>query len=99
MTDKYIIAGIMIFVLICWAIFVMVWRGNQRQLAEWRKYIKKGDQCYFINTLGEKSYVTVLAVDRSRPRDVQIELILGGHKSEHWVEAAQLFPNYKREDN
>jgi len=98
MTDKYIIAGILIFAGICWAVFVAVWRSNQRQLAEWRQNIKKDDRCYFINTLAEKAYVTVIAVDRSKPRDIQVEMEWGGIKSTPWIESSQLYPNPQKEE-
>ena len=97
MSDKYIFAGILIFVLICWAIFVAVWRSAQRTLREWRGTIKKDDRCYFINTLGEKAFVKVIAVDRSKPRDVQVEMLWGGHTSTPWIESSQLYPNPQKE--
>lgn len=79
-------------VLLFWAAAVLVWRGSNKRLGAWREIIAKGDHAYFINELGEKAFVKVLAVDRSRPRDIQVELMLGGKTSTPWVEASDLYP-------
>lgn len=99
MGDKYAIAATLLVILASWAIFVMIWRGHQRTLREWRQHIKKDDRCYFVNTLGQRSFVKVVAVDRSRPRDVQVELEWAGHITSPWIESSQLYPNPHKEDN
>lgn len=84
--------GLILFVVICWIIAVMVWRGANRRLNAWREIISKGDYAYFINQYGEKAFVKVLAVDRSRARSMQVELVLGGKTFTPWVEQSELYP-------
>lgn len=92
MTDGAAILTAIIFVLICWIVAVMIWRGANKRLAAWREIIKKDDHAYFINRLGEKAFVKVLAVDRSRVNTIQVELMIGGTVTTPWVEAAELYP-------
>lgn len=97
---KGVILTLIIFVVVCWIIAVMVWRGAKRRLSAWREIIKKDDRAFFINTLGEKAFVKVLAVDRSKTHDIQIELEWQGHISNHWISSSELYPAPKpTEDN
>lgn len=92
MDDNYAIAAVIIFVIFCWILAVAVWRGLNRRLDAWREIITKGDTAYFISEYGEKAFVTVVAVDRSRPRDIQVDLMIAGNVSAQWVKASDLYP-------
>lgn len=88
-------AGVLIFfaiIILGWVVVFMVWRASNRRINAWREIIKKDDHAYFINQLGEKAFVKVLAVDRSRGRHIQVELMIGGKTSALWVDESDLYP-------
>jgi len=90
--DKYWIAGIIIFVILCWIIARAVWRAVNRNLDEWRETIKKGDTAFLINMFGEKAMVEVLAVDRTKPHAFRVRIEWHGMMNEEWVDGKLLFP-------
>jgi len=92
---------LIIIVAVIWIAAVLVWRASKARLTAWRAIIKKGDHAYFISEYGDKAFVTVLAVDRSRPRDIQVGIGRGADMSFiQWVEASELYPVPKpTEDN
>lgn len=92
MSDKAVVLAFLIGVLLLWIVVVAVWKTSKAQLSAWREIITKGDTAYFINQLGEKAFVKVLAVDRSRARAIQVELMIGGDITTPWVDAAELYP-------
>lgn len=83
---------LIVIVVVLWIIGVAVWRGANRRLNAWREIITKGDTAYFISEYGEKAFVTVVAVDRSRPRAIQVDLMIAGNVSAQWVKASDLYP-------
>lgn len=97
MQDKDAIAATILFVVACWILVVWIWKSSNKRLDRWREIIKKDDHCYLINQLGEKAYVKVLAVDRSRSRPIHIEIEWDGKVTDQWVEAKFLFPAPKGE--
>jgi len=99
MEDKHFMAAALLFVLICWAIAVAVWRKTSRSLDAWRETIRKGDDVYFINAFAEKAYAVVIAVDRTKPRAFKLRVEWNGFYSEEWVEGKHLFPTPAKEGN
>lgn len=98
--DRGFIAAAIIFVVICWILFYLVWWAAIGRIRAWRETIKKGDRCYMINQLGERAYVTVIGVDRSKGRPIHIEIEWQGQVSQQWCEERYLFPAPQpKEDN
>lgn len=90
--SRGVILTLIIIVVLSWIIAVMVWRGANSRLNAWREIIKKDDRIFFINTMGQKTFATVLAVDRSKTNDIQLDLEWQGHKSTPWISSSLLYP-------
>ena len=98
--DRYVIAGVILFVIVCWILAVAVWRGMNRRLDAWRETIRKGDTAFLINMFGEKAMVEVLAVDRTKPHAFRVRIEWHGMMNEEWVDGKLLFPTpYSKEGN
>ena len=98
MEYKYWIAGVILFVIFCWIVAHAIWRAANRNLAEWRETIKKGDTAYLINMFGEKALVEVLAVDRTKPHAFRVRIEWHGMFNDEWVDGKLLFPLPKKEE-
>lgn len=90
--DKNFILAAIIIVIGSWGVLYWVWWGAIGRIRAWRETIKKGDRCYMVNQLGERAYVQVIGVDRSKTKPIHIEIEWQGQVSQQWCEERYLFP-------
>lgn len=90
--DRYFILTVICLVILFWGVIYWVWWAALGRIRAWRDTIKKGDRCYMVNQLGEKAYVKVIGVDRSKTRPIHIEIEWQGQVSQQWCEERYLFP-------